>query len=54
MTAPTLTSKLDTESPEAKARASHNKALATDLREHVAKAGVNHLHTFTITYNSQH
>ena len=40
MTAPVLTSMLDRESPDAKARFAHNKALATDLREHVAKAAL--------------
>ncbi|MEL7199687.1 MAG: carboxyl transferase domain-containing protein [Pseudomonadota bacterium] len=38
MTAPVLTTKLDREAPETKARAAHNKALASDLREAVAKA----------------
>ncbi|MEP2551866.1 MAG: carboxyl transferase domain-containing protein, partial [Marinomonas sp.] len=40
MTAPTLTSKIDTESPEAKARATHNRGLATDLRATVATAAL--------------
>ncbi len=40
MTAPTLTSTLDRESPEAKARFAHNKALANELREKVAKAAL--------------
>ena len=40
MTAPTLTSKLDRESPDAKARFEHNKALAAELRAHVAKAAL--------------
>ncbi len=40
MTAPVLTSTLDRESPEAKARFAHNKALAKELREHVAKAAL--------------
>ncbi len=40
MTAPTLTSKLDMESPEAKVRAERNRGLATDLREYVAKAAL--------------
>ncbi|MGB3796451.1 MAG: carboxyl transferase domain-containing protein [Alteraurantiacibacter sp.] len=40
MTAPTLTSTLDIDSPEAKARAAHNRALAQELREHVAKAAL--------------
>ena len=40
MTAPVLTSKLDRESPEAKARFSHNKALADDLRAKVAEAAL--------------
>lgn len=34
MTALSLTSKLDMESPEAKARAQHNRGFATDLRDH--------------------
>lgn len=40
MTAPTLTSKLDRESPEAKARFAHNKALADELRAAVAEAAL--------------
>ncbi|GAA5055492.1 propionyl-CoA carboxylase subunit beta [Erythrobacter westpacificensis] len=40
MTAPTLTSTLDTDSPEAKARAAHNRALAEELRAHVAEAAL--------------
>ena len=40
MTAPTLTSTLDTDSPEAKARAAHNRALAEELREKVAEAAL--------------
>ncbi|MXP47653.1 methylcrotonoyl-CoA carboxylase [Altererythrobacter luteolus] len=40
MTAPVLTSTLDRETPDAKARFEHNKALAADLREHVAKAAL--------------
>ena len=40
MTAPTLTTKLDRESPEAKARFDHNKALADDLRGKVAEAAL--------------
>ncbi|KLI64567.1 carboxyl transferase domain-containing protein [Aurantiacibacter marinus] len=40
MTAPVLTSTLDRESPEAKARFAHNKELAEELREHVAKAAL--------------
>ena len=40
MSAPTLTSKLDRESPEAKARFAHNKALAEDLRAKVADAAL--------------
>ena len=40
MTAPTLTTKLDSEAPDTKARAAHNKALASDLREAVAKASL--------------
>ncbi|TWJ08897.1 carboxyl transferase domain-containing protein [Altererythrobacter ishigakiensis] len=38
MTAPVLTSKLDREAPDAKARFDHNKALADDLRASVAEA----------------
>ncbi|WP_379548372.1 carboxyl transferase domain-containing protein [Qipengyuania sp. DSG2-2] len=40
MTAPVLKSTLDCESPDAKARFAHNKALATDLRTHVAEAAL--------------
>ena len=40
MTAPTLTSKLDRESPDAKARSAHNKALAEELRARVAEAAL--------------
>ena len=40
MTAPTLTTKLDRESPEAKARFAHNHALAQDLRAAVAAAAL--------------
>src|SRR3546814_17680750 len=40
MTAPTLTTKLDRESPEAKARFAHNKALADELRAKVAEAAL--------------
>lgn len=40
MTAPVLTSLLDREAPEAKARFSHNKALADELREKVAEAAL--------------
>ena len=40
MTAPVLTSKLDRESPEAKTRFDHNKALAAELRERVAEAAL--------------
>jgi len=40
MTAPTLTSKLDLASPEAKARAAHNRALAEELRAKVAQAAL--------------
>tara|TARA_R110002072_G_scaffold294144_2_gene464026 strand:+ start:3545 stop:5191 length:1647 start_codon:yes stop_codon:yes gene_type:complete len=40
MTAPTLTSTLDRDAPEAKARFAHNKALADDLREKVAQAAL--------------
>ena len=40
MSAPTLTTTLDLASPEAQARAAHNRALAADLRERVAKAAL--------------
>ncbi|MEL7691779.1 carboxyl transferase domain-containing protein [Citromicrobium bathyomarinum] len=40
MTAPVLTSMLDREAPDAKARFDHNKALATELREKVAEAAL--------------
>jgi 3-methylcrotonyl-CoA carboxylase beta subunit len=40
MTAPTLTTKLDRESPEAKARFAHNQALAQQLRAAVAEAAL--------------
>lgn len=40
MTAPTLTTKLDRSSPEARARFDHNKALADDLRGKVAEAAL--------------
>ena len=40
MTAPTLTTKLDRESPEARARHAHNHALAQELRAHVAEAAL--------------
>ncbi len=40
MTAPILTSSLDLESPDAKARARHNRALAEELREKVAEAAL--------------
>jgi 3-methylcrotonyl-CoA carboxylase beta subunit len=40
MTAPVLTSKLDREAPDAKARFEHNKALAHDLRAKVAEAAL--------------
>ncbi|MEM6585965.1 MAG: carboxyl transferase domain-containing protein, partial [Pseudomonadota bacterium] len=40
MTAPALTTKLDREAPDAKARFEHNKALASDLRSEVAKASL--------------
>src|SRR5690606_22740437 len=39
-TAPILTSRLDLASPEAQARAAHNRALAADLRERVAQAAL--------------
>ena len=38
MTAPVLTSTLDREAPDAKARFEHNTSLATDLRSTVAAA----------------
>jgi 3-methylcrotonyl-CoA carboxylase beta subunit len=40
MSAPVLTSKLDLESPEAKARTAHNRALAEELRAKVAEAAL--------------
>lgn len=40
MTAPVLTSTLDTDSPDAKARAAHNRALAEELRAKVAEAAL--------------
>ena len=40
MTAPTLATKLDRESPEAKARFAHNKGLADELRAKVAEAAL--------------
>ncbi|UYV16470.1 hypothetical protein [Porphyrobacter sp. ULC335] len=40
MTAPTLTTKLDRESPEAKARFAHNHALAQQLRAAVGEAAL--------------
>ena len=40
MSAPLLTSNLDHESPEAKARAAHNRALAEELRAKVAEASL--------------
>jgi len=40
MTAPVLTSKLDLESPEAKANAAHNRGLVDDLREKVAQTAL--------------
>ncbi|RZV49982.1 MAG: methylcrotonoyl-CoA carboxylase, partial [Sphingomonadaceae bacterium] len=40
MSAPTLTSKIDMDGPEAKARAKHNRELAQKLREDVAEAAV--------------
>ena len=40
MTAPTLTTKLDRESAEAKARFAHNEALADELRAKVAEAAM--------------
>ena len=43
MTAPTLTTKLDREAPDAKARFDHNRALAEDLREKVAEAFFSYL-----------
>ncbi len=40
MSAPVLSSNLDLSSPEAQARAAHNRALAADLRARVAKAAL--------------
>jgi 3-methylcrotonyl-CoA carboxylase beta subunit len=40
MSAPVLSSKLDLESPEAKARAAHNRALSEELRAKVAEAAL--------------
>ncbi|MEO0588918.1 MAG: carboxyl transferase domain-containing protein, partial [Pseudomonadota bacterium] len=40
MTAPTLTTKLDREAPDARARFDHNKALAEQLRADVAEAAL--------------
>ena len=40
MTAPVLTSTLDREAPDAKARFEHNKSLAADLRTTVAAAAL--------------
>ena len=40
MSAPQLTSKLDVEAPDAKARAAHNRALVADLRDRVAQAAL--------------
>ncbi len=40
MTAPVLTSKLDLDSPEARARAAHNRGLAEELRAKVAEAAL--------------
>ncbi len=40
MTAPVLTSTLDPDSPEARARADHNRGLAAQLREKVAEAAL--------------
>ena len=40
MSAPVLTTTLNLDSPEAKTRAAHNRALAADLRERVAKAAL--------------
>ncbi len=40
MTAPVLTSMLDREAPDAKARFEHNKSLATELRAKVAEAAL--------------
>ena len=40
MSAPVLTSSLDREGPDAKARFAHNQALAGDLREAVAEAAL--------------
>ncbi|HTM94222.1 MAG TPA: carboxyl transferase domain-containing protein [Croceibacterium sp.] len=40
MSAPVLASKLDPDSPEARARAAHNRALAEDVRARVAQAAL--------------
>ncbi|GGC25790.1 propionyl-CoA carboxylase subunit beta [Novosphingobium marinum] len=40
MTAPVLPAKADIDGPDARARASHNRALAAELRGHVAKAAL--------------
>jgi 3-methylcrotonyl-CoA carboxylase beta subunit len=40
MSGPAITSKLDVESPEAKARSAHNRALAQELRAKVAEASL--------------
>ncbi|BDI60023.1 carboxyl transferase domain-containing protein [Qipengyuania nanhaisediminis] len=40
MSAPALTSKLDREAPDAKARFEHNRKLAEELRDNVAKAAL--------------
>ena len=40
MSAPTLSSHIDFESPEARARAAHNRALAAELRAKVAQAAL--------------
>ena len=40
MTAPVLTTKLDTESPEAKARSEHKRGLNDELRSAVAEAAL--------------
>jgi 3-methylcrotonyl-CoA carboxylase beta subunit len=40
MTAPTLSSNLNPDDPQAQARAAHNRALAADLRARVAQAAL--------------
>ncbi|AKH43084.1 3-methylcrotonyl-CoA carboxylase beta subunit [Altererythrobacter atlanticus] len=40
MSAPVLTSKIDLDSPEARARAEHNRGLAAELRDKIARAAL--------------